>query len=262
MNRIDFNQVGGFPMTTNILGKMQTAYSLFNAFGNIVGDKTIISGCDVTGSNTSNGVVFINGEVFEFRGGLTQSKVLIKEESESLLFQNNNAYPVVKNRYVQFGTGVGAIDWVDFKRGFPTKNIDTLIQRIEDLEARPTVGNIPIGLIAIWGQAADLIPDGWEEYTPLAGRVPVGFNSADPDFDAVLSYGGSKDAVLVEHDHEITNSGNVNNGQTGGNLGNKTARWDSGSGTLLNGDVSTEGESGAGKNMQPYRVVHFIKYVG
>lgn len=262
MNRIDFNQVGGFPMTTNILGRMQTAFSIFNSLGNIVGDKTIISGCTVNGSETSPGVVFVNGEIFEFRGGATQSKVIIREDVEMLLYQNNNAYPSIKTRYIQFGTGVHAMDWADFKRGFPTSNIDALVQRITALEARPTVGNIPVGLIAIWGQAADLIPDGWEEYTPLAGRVPVGFNSADPDFDAVLNYGGSKDAVLVEHDHEITNSGNVNNGQPGGNLGNKTARWDSGSGTLLNGDVSTEGESGAGKNMQPYRVVHFIKYVG
>lgn len=123
MNKIDFNQVGGFPMTTNILAKLQTAFSLFNALGNIVGDLTIISGCTVNGTNVSDGVVFVNGEVLEFRGGLAQTKVIVKEETESLVFQNGNSYPSIKTRYVTFNTGVGAIDWVNFKRGFATKDI-------------------------------------------------------------------------------------------------------------------------------------------
>ncbi|MFE3848976.1 hypothetical protein ACFX5D_13470 [Flavobacterium sp. LB3P45] len=123
MNTINFNQVGGFPLSTTILAKLQTAFSLFNALGNIVGELTIISGCDVAGTNVGNGVVYINGEVLEFRGGLAQTKVIIKEDAESLLFENGNSYPVVKTRYATFGTGVGAINWVDFKRGYQTKNL-------------------------------------------------------------------------------------------------------------------------------------------
>jgi hypothetical protein len=105
------------------LAKLQTAFNLFNAFGNIVGDLTIISGCEVAGDNVGNGVVYINGEVLEFRGGLAQTKVIVKEDVENLLFENQNSYPVVKTRYATFGTGVGAINWVDFKRGFATKEI-------------------------------------------------------------------------------------------------------------------------------------------
>lgn len=123
MNTINFNQVGGFPLSTNILAKLQTAFSIFNALGNIVGDLTIISGCEVAGDNVGNGVVYINGEVIEFRGGLAQTKVIIKEDVETLLFENQNSYPVVKNRYATFGSGVNAINWVDFKRGFATKDI-------------------------------------------------------------------------------------------------------------------------------------------
>ncbi len=123
MNTINFNQVGGFPLSTNILAKLQTAFSIFNALGNIVGDLTIISGCEVSGLNVGDGVIYINGEVLEFRGGLAQTKVIIKEDVESLLFENKNSYPVVKTRYATFGTGVGAINWVDFKRGFATKDI-------------------------------------------------------------------------------------------------------------------------------------------
>lgn len=123
MNTINFNQVGGFPLSTNILAKLQTAFSIFNALGNIVGDLTIISGCEVSGLNVGDGVIYINGEVLEFRGGLAQTKVIIKEDVESLLFENKNSYPVVKTRYATFGTGVGAINWADFKRGFSTKDI-------------------------------------------------------------------------------------------------------------------------------------------
>lgn len=130
MNSIDFNQVGGFPMTTNILAKLQTAFSVFNALGNIVGDLTIISGCEVVGTNVTDGVVFVAGEIFEFKGGSIQSKVKIVEVVESLVFQNGNSNPVIKSRYVTFGTGVGAMDWVDFKRGLETKNLQTTFEGI------------------------------------------------------------------------------------------------------------------------------------
>ena len=123
MNKIDFNQVGGFPLTTNILGKLQTAFTLFNALGNIAGDMTIISGCEVVGSTVANGVVYWNGEVLEFKGGTAQSKVILREEIENLVFGNQNSYPSIKNRYVAFGTGTGAVNWSDFKRGFATKDI-------------------------------------------------------------------------------------------------------------------------------------------
>lgn len=115
--------MNGFPMNQAALERMQTAYSIFNALGNIVGDKTIISGCTVIGANTSNGVVYVNGEVFEFRGGVTQATVIIKEDVTNLVYKNNNSYPAVKTRYVQFGTGVGQMNWADFKAGFPTKDI-------------------------------------------------------------------------------------------------------------------------------------------
>ena len=263
MNRIDFNQVGGFPMTTNILGKMQTAFSLFNAFGSIVGDKTIISGCVVNGSETGSGVVYVKGEPFEFRGGATQSKVIIREDVEMLLYQNNNAYPSIKNRYIQFGTGVGAMDWVDFKRGFPTSNIDTLIQRIVDLEARPTVGNIPVGLIALWGQAANLIPAGWAEYTQLRGRVAIGLNPDDLDYAAIGNFGGAKNKTLgideiPEHSHDYNKYRLDQEVSTNGNgvrSINKNSIDDS-------FETTKAGGGQAFSIMNPYRVVQYIQYVG
>lgn len=123
MNRINFGLINGFPLNQDALDRLQTAFSLFNALGDIVGDKTIISGCELTGSTVADGVVYVNGEVFEFKGGLIQTKVIIKEDLTSVVYKNSNSYPVIKTRYVTFGTGIGSIDWADFKRGFATKDI-------------------------------------------------------------------------------------------------------------------------------------------
>lgn len=265
MNSINFNQTGGFPMTASILGDMQTSYLLTSAFGNIIGDKSIISGCTVTGSNTSDGVVFINNEVFEFRGGLTQSKVVIKEDVESLLFGNNFSYPVIKKRYITFGTGIGAIDWTSFKKGFPTNNISSLVQRIEELEARPKVGNIPIGLIAMWQRPANEIPEGWQEDTSFKGKFPRGFDADDSGADVVGKIGGSKEKLLSESELPVISPINGPGIQKGGEFGGSggITLADSGTGNYPPGSfIKPFGGGQPFSILNPYRIVHFIKYVG
>jgi hypothetical protein len=61
-----------------------------------------------------------------------------------------------------------------------------------------------------------------------AGRVPVGFNAADPLFDTAEETGGSKDAIVVSHTHTGT-TGNQSNDHahgfsatTGGQSANHT----------------------------------------
>lgn len=123
MNSINFGLINGLPMNQLVLGRMQTAYAIFNALGAIAGNQSIISGCNLVGGTVSDGVVFVNNEIFEFRGGVVQATVIIVEESTNLVFKDNNSYPVVKTRYVTFGVGTGAMTWADFKPGFPTKDI-------------------------------------------------------------------------------------------------------------------------------------------
>jgi hypothetical protein len=217
MNKIDFNQVGGFPMTTNILAKIQTAFSLFNALGNIVGDLTIISGCEVVGTNVTDGVVFINNEVLEFRGGLVQTKVTIKEDTENLTFQNGNSYPSIKTRYATFGTGVGAINWADFKRGFQTKGLaealalkadDSVVTAIAD-----AVALIITKLNTIETGAEKNVQDDWLQTDSskddfiknkpatiaylAKGSVPVSDFSADSKLTITFSDVGTSNYVVV-----------------------------------------------------------------
>lgn len=160
MNKSNFNQTGGFPLKTERLQEMETAYSVFNSLGALAGNLTIISGCVQTGSTVSNGFVYINGELLEFRQGAvnTTSTVIIIEEPINRGFKNGLVKQVHSIRYATFGTAETSWLWTEFKRPFETKSIpsdlitqlkaignkedkttvDALIERITALEERTT----------------------------------------------------------------------------------------------------------------------------
>ena len=262
MNIIDFSATGGFPLSTNILARLQAAFSIFNALGNLAGNLSIISGCELVGTTVADGVVNINGEVLEFRGGPVQARVLVRETTENLMYQNGNALPSLKTRFASFGTGVGSLAWADFKRAYPTTGIDVLVQRIATLEARPQVSNIPIGLVAIWGGTFASIPTGWEEHLPLRGRMPLGMNPADSDFDVVGKFGGIKSKKLSidempAHSHKIYGNDNTANA---GSANGEVAQMEDFA-TYFR-QTETVGRGDEFSIMNPYRVVHFIKYIG
>lgn len=123
MNRLNFNQSIGFPLETNILSEMQTAWSILNALGNIAGNFTILQGCTEVGTTVSDGVVFINGEVIEFKGGQVQSSVIIVQTPTVLEFEDNSEHEVIFTRYATFGVATTQWPWSDFKRGFQTKDL-------------------------------------------------------------------------------------------------------------------------------------------
>lgn len=230
MNKLEVNQVGGFPLTTRILDELQKAYTIFNALGAIVGEMTIISGCTVTGSNVSNGVVFINGEVLEFRGGLAQTKVIIKEEVENLTFQNGNANPVIKTRYVTFGSGVGAIDWADFKRGFQTKDlVEALL-----LKANASVVATLSGQLTTVINKLNTIQEGAQVQVRSDWNATTGVKVIDnkPDFSSPFLYKGMYDIGDVDSIDIIRNVTFPDVHTTAyfvlGGLKSLTADWDNG----------------------------------
>lgn len=267
MNKLNFNQSVGFPLETEILDEMQKAWTVLNALGAIAGNLSIISGCVVTNTTATNGVVFINGEVLEFRGGIVQANVIIVEYRQLREFEDANSRDVIYTRWATFGTGITQWPWTSFKRGFETKEIpaalllkedktvvDALLERIEALEAVSTV-NVPSGLIAIWGQAANLIPVGWTEYTPLRGRTAVGYDSSAVDFDVLGDFGGAANKVLSineipAHSHSIKATGIAAAGGGGylPSLG----------GTLI-ANTEVAGGGIAFSIMNPFRVVLYIQ---
>ncbi len=123
MNLFNFIQTGGFPMDTEILDEMQTAYKLYNGLGALAGDIAIIKGCALVGNTVSDGVVYINGEVLEFRSGIVAQNVIIMQEVQSMEFEDGGINEVHYVRYATFGVGTVSYPWASFKRAFPTTQI-------------------------------------------------------------------------------------------------------------------------------------------
>ena len=269
MNNLNFNQDGGFRMSTDILAAVQASYSLFNALGWIGGNKTIISGCEVTGSNVSDGVVFVNGEVFNFKGGNVGTNVIVKENVISYPFQNGSVKEVIHERYVGFGTSLpeSTYLWADFKRLFQTKDIQTFKDdfetRITALENKPS--EWPIGSVIRYDQPLVVLPPaGFVDHIPdeEQGRVWVSRSLSDPDF-GLGSVGGEKTHTLnineiPSHSHPYDEIANNTNGGVDIGVG-----YDGGNNRFHRRTPNT-GNVGGGQshnNLQPYIGVRFIKRV-
>ncbi|CAA0153225.1 conserved hypothetical protein [Tenacibaculum maritimum] len=131
MNIANFQQIGGFPFETNTVDFMQKAYSIFNAFGALAGNKTIISGCEVQGNEITNGYIYLEGELLEFRGGIKQDTIVIIEEETKVEFEDQTVKGVYYTRYATFGVSGNSIPWKDFKR---IEVLIKLLNRIKALE--------------------------------------------------------------------------------------------------------------------------------
>jgi hypothetical protein len=114
-----------------------------------------------------------------------------------------------------------------------------------------------------------------------AGRVPVGFNAADPLFDTAEETGGSKDAIVVSHTHSGTTASNgahthpfrftlrddqfdwgnplrasQNSGST---QQSNTYTTDSAGAHTHTFTTNATGDSGTNANLQPYITVYMWK---
>lgn len=261
MNKQDFKLNNGYPMNQASLDRMQEAYSVFNALGAIIGDKSIVSGCVVSGGNVADGVVFVNGEVFEFKGGLSQTKVIVKEVTTDLVYKNNNSYPAVKTRYVTFGTGVGAMDWAEFKRPIETKTIPTnLNDRLTVIEKKLAIFQ-PGGVVFPWFKPAVDIPAGFQEAVDVRGRTIIGYDPMQTEFNTIGKVGGLKNKTLTKA--EIPNfsihlkGSNADNGDPGNLFVTSGAQENVG----IDVDVNTGG--GAEFSLlNPYKIAMYIEYIG
>ena len=106
---------------------------------------------------------------------------------------------------------------------------------------------------------------GFGTWSAIEGKVLAGYQSGDSDFGTAGGTGGQKDAVVVQHNHGITDPGHNHTVSTyytstiaSGNalplLYQTTTRTTSTSTTGIT--INNEGESGTGKNLQPYVTVY------
>ena len=119
------------------------------------------------------------------------------------------------------------------------------------------VPGVPVGGIIMWSGATNNIPTGWalcdgQNGTPnLQDKFIVGAGNTY----AVDATGGSADATLVSHTHNLL----YNHGSFGGSSGAVTPR--SGNTPVtpgISGRVSTEGSSATNANLPPYYSLAYI----
>ena len=109
---------------------------------------------------------------------------------------------------------------------------------------------------------------GFGTWVAIAGRVVVGLDAADASFDTVGETGGSKDAIVVNHNHTLTDPGHVHA------VGVKMDAAGAGAAGYVNYDVNSTfntnsattgisiaaaGSSGTNANLQPYVVAYVWK---
>lgn len=275
MNIVRYKQTGGFPLDTNNLDFLQNSFHILNTLGNLAGDMVIISGCETTGNTVSNGVVYVNKEVLEFRGGSLSANVFIKEEAVSGTFEDGSFKPIEITRYVTFGSSTPekTFAWADFKRfdnlvENAKKNLD-FEKRLKALETKKSP--IPIGLIAIWGKpASEPIPEGWKECTDLRGRMPLGWNPDDADFSELLKNDGEKthqlkvqELPVIEGGFEtVTHMTRLGTGVVRGVSGGQ-AQIAGGASQWLHEQMELKfGGNQPHNNMPPYKIIKFIEFIG
>lgn len=259
MNRIDFNQTGGFPLSTQILDAGQKAYWILNQYAYFAGNNfVIITGCEAgAGGTVTDGYVVINGEPMPFKGTTATAEVIIVEIADSRGFEDGNVKPVIYERYATFGSGADSFSWWDFRRP------KTLFQ-LED-EMNLLKQSIPVGLVAIWDKPGDEIPLGWIEHIPMRGNIPVGHNSGDINFGSLGNTVGTAQVTLdinqiPAHDHSYFDIGNNSSGGSPGPAGG----YDGGDNRFhqVNRNTGSKGGGGSHTNIQPSRIVKYIQFVG
>ena len=282
MNKLHTEHNAGYPFDVAFLAFMQNAYNLFNHFGHLAGNKVIISGCEEVGNTITPGTVYINGELFPFEGGAKDDTVIIKEETNEVTFEDGFLRPLETIRTAAFGRSVPekTFNWEDFKRitnlqelgENKTDNTETkkLIERIEKLEKQKQA--VPIGLVAIWGKPENEIPEGWEEYVPMRGVMPIGI---DPEYKKDENDAEDYRLNVLKHrsgkrSHRLTIEEMPSHNHNIDKLPTQFKDTDRGVGHYSEfslDDITSRTSSATGgdqphNNMPPYRVVQFIKYVG
>ena len=159
--------------------------------------------------------------------------------------------------------------------------INPSAQQIQELPTNDGLignGTFPLGGIIMWSGAISAIPTGWSlcdgsNGTPdLRNRFVLGATNDGSDGTypgiSVSQTGGTADAVVVSHNHSITDSGHTHT-QTGGGTdddgGPNVPGGNSGS-TISNINSQTtgitidnEGVSGTNQNLPPFLALAYIQ---
>ncbi|HML57975.1 MAG TPA: hypothetical protein PKA85_06360 [Ferruginibacter sp.] len=197
MNKqIDLLNLGGFPFEQNTLKFLQESYTgALGALAKLCGDKTILHGVEVNGSNVTAGWISYGGELIPFVGGSLASKVSIETIVDTAIFEDNITRDVYFTKYAT----CAAVGDFDFDELIPLLKLQNVwlpgdirtCMRTNDYIAANFDGDG-------YGFNAE---KGWRilsaAYPNAAGKKLVNRNPSDSDFNECGKQGGSKTHTLT-----------------------------------------------------------------
>jgi hypothetical protein len=305
MKKVDLSavtSVNGFPFKSGTMSHLQAAYQEAIAstvksiiFGSVYDPAVgyILHGCVNTGVGSnyiiSAGAVFFNGEVYQVPAAtfsVSGSNVPVGVISTTY-FSAANADPVAFTDGVS--RNVHEIRQVVFQAGLSGSGAFNYLSAV-DMRYKPQGC---VGQVIMWkapsgdyndyfdgtGLGDHPLTTGWaicngsNGTDNFQGRVPVGLDTTDSDFNVVGETGGAKTHTLTvtempSHNHTVTDPGHTHSfdgATTPGGSG--TGDRDGVNATLNTASaftgitIAANGGDGAHNNLQPYKVALFIQRV-
>lgn len=179
-----------FPFDCETLEYMATNIQMVAMLGNIAGDKTILFGCELSGTTRAEGYVFLRtednptGEILRWVGGSISSGMHIVNTDVAVGEDYPKAYTTRTLAPGQGSEGDEAFDWTDFTVLATTKDIAAALNTLRgEVEA---LTREPFGVIKLW--AGSNIPEGYHlcdgsafkrtDYPNLFAAIGTTFNAA------------------------------------------------------------------------------------
>jgi hypothetical protein len=123
MKRTDFTNLGGLRFTQNRLEFLQQSFAEpLAGLAALCGNKTIVCGVEVNGSNVTNGWIVYDNELINFIGGSLGPKVVISTITTPLEYGNAETHNVHFDKRATCGV-VGDFDFSELVRLSSLQNI-------------------------------------------------------------------------------------------------------------------------------------------
>lgn len=168
MNKVNFEQTGGFPLETNTLSFLQSAYGQLSGLAGLGGQSYILNGCTVAGGNVTDGTIVIDGEVLPFVGGPKLARIIIEETVTDKTFEDGVSKPVYYTRVAKMAAAGGVMDFDSLKR---VSNLLAMADRIKDQEVVKWIASSTGSGMSITEQSCWMFKQG--RFVVLKGSVEI-----------------------------------------------------------------------------------------